>query len=180
MRIFIDMDGTLAKWNNVEFEQLFERGYFRNLDPNKALIRDVEYLIDCGKDVYILSAYLTESDHAKREKQAWLNQYLPELSSEKQIFVPCGIGKAEYLKRMRFSITNNDYLVDDYTKNLLEWKAAGGTGIKFLNGINHTRGTWNGLMLKGTFDEIDIKDYSLATLIFAEEYKRTGVIAIKQ
>lgn len=147
MRIFVDMDGTLAKWNNVEFEQLFEEGYYRNLEPNKKLLDEVNNLISQGEDIYILSAYLTESNYAKKEKEEWVKQYLPELPKEKQIFVPYGTNKAEYLKEHYSPITNEDYLIDDYTKNLLEWKELGGTGIKYINGINHTRKTWNGLMI---------------------------------
>ena len=44
-------------------------------------------------------------------------------------------------------LNSNDYLIDDYTKNLIDWKQSGGTGIKFLNGINHTNKTWQGLLL---------------------------------
>ena len=39
-------------------------------------------------------------------------------------------------------------MIDDHTKNLLDWKGAGGTGIKFLNGINHIKGVWQGLLLR--------------------------------
>ena len=36
MRLFVDMDGTLAKWNEVQYEeQLLEEGYYRNLKPNQ-------------------------------------------------------------------------------------------------------------------------------------------------
>lgn len=156
MRIFVDMDGTLAKWNNVEFEQLFEKGYYRNLEPNEYLLNNVNNLIRQGEDIYILSAYLTESDYAKKEKQEWVKQYLPELPEEKQIFVPYGTNKAEYLKEHYSPITNEDYLIDDYTKNLLEWKEYGGTGVKYLNGINHTKGTWKGITTNGYIDTIFI------------------------
>ena len=33
--------------------------------------------------------------------------------------------------------------MDDYTKNLLTWEPPA-IGIKLLNGINHTNGTWKG------------------------------------
>lgn len=147
MRIFVDMDGTLAQWNNVEFEQLFEQGYYRNLKPNQALIDDVRSLINKGEDVYILSAYLSDSEYAKAEKEEWVRQYLPELKEGNKIFVPYGTNKAEYLKEHYSPIKADDYLIDDYTQNLLEWKEYGGTGVKYLNGINHTRGTWQGLYL---------------------------------
>ena len=41
MRIFVDMDGTLAKWNNVEFEELFEEGYYRNLEADEKILNEV-------------------------------------------------------------------------------------------------------------------------------------------
>ena len=144
MRIFVDMDGTLAQWHNVEFEQLFEEGYYLNLEPNQEVLADVNQLIRQGKDVYILSAYLTESEYALQEKQEWVKKYLPDFPKEKQIFVPYGEDKANYLKKNYSPITSEDYLLDDYTKNLLEWESFGGSGIKYLNGINHTRGTWQG------------------------------------
>lgn len=181
MRIFVDMDGTLAKWNNVEFEQLFEQGYYRNLKPNMDIVNEVNKLISMNKDIYVLSAYLTESNYAKEEKKLWLKQYLPELKEENQIFVPYGTNKAEYLKKNYSPINNSDYLIDDYTNNLLEWKEYGGIGVKYLNGINHTRGTWKGLMISydynnslqaGLIPNTNFNKYPLSSLVLAEELKK--------
>lgn len=176
MRIFVDMDGTLAKWNNVEFEQLFEEGYYRNLAPNVELLNEVNSLIRQGEDVYILSAYLTESEYAKKEKQEWVKQYLPELIEEKQIFVPYGTNKAEYLKEHYSPITNDDYLIDDYTKNLLEWKEYGGIGVKYLNGINHTRGTWQGLRIYEKTTKYN--NTGLLNFVLSEKMKAEGITLI--
>ena len=175
MRLFVDMDGTLAKWNNVEFEQLFEEGYYRNLEPNLALINDVKALVASGVDVYILSAYLTESEYALDEKKEWVEYFLPELPEEQRIFVPYGTNKAEYLRNNYSPITSEDYLIDDYTQNLLEWKEYGGVGVKYLNGINHTRGTWNGLFVNREPSGLDvIEDTSLYGLVLAEKFKEHG------
>lgn len=38
-RIFVDMDGTLAKWNDVATEVLYEKGYYANLEPKLFFIR---------------------------------------------------------------------------------------------------------------------------------------------
>ena len=169
------MDGTLAKWNNVEFEQLFEEGYYRNLEPNLALINDVKTLIASGIDVYILSAYLTESEYALDEKKEWVEYFLPELPEEHRIFVPYGTNKAEYLRNNYSPITSEDYLIDDYTQNLLEWKEYGGVGVKYLNGINHTRGTWNGLFVNREPSGLDvIEDTSLYGLVLSERLKEQG------
>ena len=87
----------------------------------------------------ILSAYLADSPYALKEKQEWLKQYLPWVDAGHCLFMPCGESKAEYVPE---GIRITDYLLDDYTKNLREWAAAGGTGIKLLNGINNTQNTW--------------------------------------
>ena len=35
MRIFIDMDGTLAEWKNIESnKELYKEGYYSSLKPN--------------------------------------------------------------------------------------------------------------------------------------------------
>lgn len=144
-RIFIDMDGTLAEWKNVEsVNELYEKGYYESLKPNKYILNETKKLISDGKDIYILSSFLIDSKYALREKNKWLDNYLPELEKNKRIFVPYGEVKYKYLPT---GITNDDYLIDDYTKNLLDWNRAGGQGIKFVNGINHLKGVWKGLLI---------------------------------
>lgn len=146
MRIFIDMDGTLAKWGTIESnEELYRKDYYKNLEPNYDILTDVKRLICDNKNVYILSHYLTDSDYAKADKEQWLEKYLPELDKSKRIFIPYGASKAAFVDKNYGAITSTDYLVDDFTQNLIEWKLYGGTGIKYINGINHTRKTWKGL-----------------------------------
>lgn len=175
MRMFIDMDGTLAKWNNVEFEQLFEKGYYRNLEPNWDLVDIVNKLISEGEKIYVLSAYLPDSAYALEEKQEWLRQYLPDLSEYHQIFVPYDTNKAEYLAK-NTPITKQDYLIDDYTKNLQEWQMYGGTGVKYLNGINHTKGTWRGFVINEKSPLCNRTD--LFTFVVGEKLKDYGVSMI--
>ena len=145
-RFFIDMDGTLAEWRDIKSNsELYQKGYYESLKPNNYLLEEVKKLIKEGKDIYVLSSFLSDSDYALKEKNIWLNKYLPELPVQKRIFVPYGDVKYKYLPS---KITSFDYLIDDHTKNLLDWKEAGGTGIKFLNGINHIKGVWQGLLLR--------------------------------
>lgn len=145
-RFFIDMDGTLAEWRDIKSNsELYQKGYYESLKPNNYLLEEVKNLIKEGKDIYILSSFLSDSDYALKEKNIWLNKYLPELPVQKRIFVHYGDVKYKYLPS---KITSFDYLIDDHTKNLLDWKEAGGTGIKFLNGINHIKGVWQGLLLR--------------------------------
>lgn len=148
-RLFVDMDGTLAVWNHIDTsEELYEKGYYRNLSPMQEVINVVKSIIEAGEvDVYILSAYLTDSKYALEEKKAWLEVYLPEIKTDNHIFVKYGENKSAYIKD---GISKNDYLLDDYTKNLIEWNQQDGTSIKLLNGINHTNKTWQGEMYDGS------------------------------
>ena len=141
-RLFVDMDGTLAEFKTVDtLETLYEKDYFINLKPNENVLGAIKQLIaDNDFDVYILSAYLTDSRYALEEKNAWLDKYLPELPQEKRLFVPCGTDKSVAVPGL---IRPDDYLLDHYTKNLSEWEPPA-RGIKLINGINHTNGTWQG------------------------------------
>lgn len=140
-RLFVDMDGTLAVFTPVdELETLYQEGYFRNLDPHINVVEAVREIINNYPEieVHILSAYLTDSQYALREKNAWLDQYLPEIDQSHRIFGPCGSDKKEWIPG---GIRTTDHLLDDYTKNLNNWQPPA-RGIKLLNAINHTRGTW--------------------------------------
>lgn len=141
------MDGTLAEWKNAEsFESLFEKGYFRSLKPHMNLINAVKEIIKQNEiDTFILSAYLIESKYALNEKNEWINEFIPEIDKEHRVFVPCGESKRNFIDS---NSGTEHYLLDDYTLNLNEWTLPGildkFEGIKFVNGINDTRGSWNG------------------------------------
>lgn len=146
-RLFVDMDGTLAKYQPVDtMEILFEEGYFRNLEPQQNVVDAVKKIIKEHPEiqVYIMSSVLSDSKYALQEKNEWLDKYLPEIDSEHRIFPPCGENKLDYVPN---GIRSTDYLLDDYTNNLALWEPPA-KGIKILNGINHTNETWKGNMLR--------------------------------
>lgn len=145
-RLFVDMDGTLGAFTPVDtFETLYEQGFFTNVAPHKNVVEAIRAIITTRPDieVFVLSAYLADSRYALEEKNGWLKKELPDLDAGHKIFVPCGYNKAEYLSyKFAGGVRPTDFLLDDYTRNLNQWAQAGGHGIKLLNGINHTRGTW--------------------------------------
>lgn len=145
IRVFVDMDGTLAKFQNVDtLETLYEEGYFLNLPPQPAVVEAVKRLADDPRvEVFILSSALSDSKYALTEKQAWLDRYLPEIDWMHRIFPPCGEDKKMHIPD---GIRTTDCLLDDYTRNLSRWEPPA-KGIKLLNGINHTKGTWQGAMV---------------------------------
>jgi len=145
MRIFIDMDGTMVAWGRIDTpEDLLQKGYYRNLPPYENVVNAVKHLLADGVPVYSLSAYLTESKYALPEKKEWLEEFVPEIPVGRRLFCPCGAEKSDYIRQTTGYFNSGDFLLDDYSPNLHSWKKSGGVGIKLMNGINGTKGTWHG------------------------------------
>jgi hypothetical protein len=157
-RLYVDMDGTLCQFRPVRrVETLLARGYFRKLPPQEAVVQAVRTLAadKSAPEIHILTSFLTDSLYAVQEKKGWLTEHLPEIPAERIIFTPCGVekgcvahwrswdGEGRELHYGGLALGENDCLLDDYTKNLLAWTPPG-RGIKLLNGINHSKGTWQG------------------------------------
>lgn len=173
-RLFVDMDGTLAEFKPVDtLETLYEKDYFLNLKPNENVLGAIKQLIAQNDiDVYILSAYLSDSHYALYEKNAWLDKYLPELPQEKRLFVPCGTDKSVVVPGR---IKHDDYLLDDYTKNLSEWEPPA-RGIKLINGINHTNGTWQGDKIQFTHSPEEISNMILSVMKGEEHFYEDKIV----
>ena len=140
-RLYVDIDGTLAEFKVVDtLETLYEQGYFLNLKPNENVVEAIKLIVAENDDieVFIMSSILSDSRYALDEKNAWLNKYLPEIDKEHRIFPPCGRDKKEYVSD---GIKQDDFLLDDYSHNLTLWEPPG-RGIKIMNGINGTKGSW--------------------------------------
>ena len=141
-RLFVDMDGTLAKFKKVdELEELYEKGYFVKLMPQRNVVNAIREIVLMGRDldVFILSAFLSDSSYALEEKNEWIEKYLPEIDREHRLFIPCGLDKREFIG----NLSREDILLDDYTLNLNSWSVLG-KGIKLVNDINDTHKSWDG------------------------------------
>lgn len=153
-RLFVDMDGTLAEFRKLHIdvdelediqttqerlqEILRTPGYFRSLNPQTNVVEAVRRLAEGGEvEVFVITCYL-EHCSALYEKNEWLDEYLSVIDKEHRIFVPDGKNKSCYVPGY---VNKNDFLLDDYTYNLCDWNVFG-TGIKLLNGINNTNGSW--------------------------------------
>ena len=172
-RLFVDMDGTLAEWRNIQIsleeyedvslmpkkinELLATPGYFYSLQPHKNVVDAIKQLIKSGEiEVFILSCCLptTLKSSPKKEKERWLKKYLPEIDKKHIICVPDGFDKRLFVPD---SVKESDYLFDDYTHNLQLWEQSG-KGIKLLNNVNSNRGTWKGNQINFEKTGIEIAD----------------------
>lgn len=144
-RVYFDLDGTLAEWKAAAtMQELQRKDYFFCLQPTNLVPFANRLAKHPDIEVMTLSQYLPDT-YALEDKNRWCDIHVPNIDQEHRIFVPCGIGKPEYIqKALRCSLSEDDILIDDYSKNLTEWSAAGGTAIKWLNGINGNGGTFQG------------------------------------
>jgi len=135
-RIFVDMDGTLARFHDEDryLERMWEQGFFEQLKPFENAVDTVKLLAkDPNVEVYILSAAIeVEPPYCVAQKHAWLDRYLPEVDKQHRIFTAVGENKAELIPQ---GIRKSDVLIDDYNKNLDEWQQYGGHSVKFVNNI---------------------------------------------
>lgn len=148
-RIFFDSDGVLATWNqDASIEEVASPGYFANLIPMENPVMALKRMVEMKDkyEVFILSSVF-EDKHSIMDKNIWIDRYLPEVDRKHRIYVPYSRTKTEYIQAYTGYRSENDVLVDDFTKNLSEWH---GIGIKMLNGINWTKGTWNGFIISHT------------------------------
>lgn len=148
IKIFIDMDGTIAKFNvrNAINRFATEQKFFSKLSAYKG-IETIDKLASQG-NIYIISASPNERTDA--DKREWLNRYLPSLKSENIIFCRIGENKAKVIKdKLNITIDKTCFLLDDYTKNLIEWKQLNGIGIKRITSkADNSTKKWQGYCLR--------------------------------
>lgn len=147
-KIFLDLDGTLAKFNVRNALNRFqtEKGFFANLKAYKG-IENINELAKKG-NVYIISA--SPNEQADKDKATWIDLFLPNLPKSNICFCRLGKNKAKEIKKNLNIIINKEcVLLDDYTKNLVEWESVGGVGIKRLTSVaNNKSGRWKGLAIR--------------------------------
>jgi len=151
--LYVDMDGTLCKFYERALcvERCREPGFFRTLSPYENLVKALQILRNTpveGKEnyrVFILSAVY--DGNAGEDKEYWVRRYVCQ--DIPILFTPVDVSKADFVRGLfgGSQPTENDYLLDDYSKNLIEWTEAGGIAIKFGNELN-CRG-WNGYNFSG-------------------------------
>lgn len=148
-RLFLDMDGVLARYLTIEeigsIRRIYEPGYFKNLPAMIGMTHAVQMLRKSDPvEVHILSSVLPEEKNpsALSEKKLWLSRFFP-VEEERQHFV-------QYLEGMsckgEFAESKTDILIDDDIVNLSAWAENGGTAIRMVNEIR-LKAWWHGVNL---------------------------------
>ncbi|MBD5556851.1 MAG: hypothetical protein HDQ95_16300 [Roseburia sp.] len=173
IRLFVDLDGTAAEFRVVDtLEVLYEEGYFLNLLPQQNVVDAIRHIIreHPEVEVNILSAVLTDSKYALSEKNAWIDRYLPEITPEHRIFPPCGADKKDFIED---GVGPTDFLLDDYSVNLQSWEPPA-RGIKLMNGINGTKGTWQSDKLSIMKDGAELAGNLMQIMTAGEHFEDIG------
>ena len=146
-RIFLDLDGTLARFNVRNALERFktEKGFFAKLLAYKN-IESINEMAKVG-NVYIISA--SPNEQADNDKMQWVQKYLPNIPIANIVFCRLGENKAEIIKQRTGVDIKGNILLDDYTHNLEQWESAGGVGIKRLTRCaDNSTGKWKGLTIR--------------------------------
>lgn len=137
---------ALIEWKAVSsYDELYEKGYFSSLEPYQTVVDAIQLIHEeiPVVDIFTLSAVLPDSLHSIPEKNVWLDNHMPFIDEQHRLFTWNGTPKHGAAPG---GIRLHDTLLDDYSKNLFEWEAdaavTGAKGVKLLNGINGTQGTW--------------------------------------
>lgn len=161
----VDLDGTIANFDNSATpEQLLESEFFYTREPQMKLINNINYLRKKRVvEVFVLSAYLTDNEYPLRDKNRWCDTWF-NVDKEHRIFVPNAQNKATYFEKATGrKIDKRFIMLEDYTPALKNFQAAGGSTIKFMNGVNGNNGTYRGVKL--CRDDVEKHPYALTAAI---------------
>lgn len=164
------MDGTIViydksayKKKSVDASPAFitkDAHYFRTCRPDPRALEAFRILLkngcNCGIVTSVWQENLVIQNEQIADKSEWLIEHVGDIGIDFPV-VFAGYDKAMAIKTAGLWLDDEpNILIDDYKKNLSQWDRAGGTAVKYLNGINSP---WNGRMIKSDMTPHDIAEY---------------------
>ncbi|MCM1295866.1 MAG: hypothetical protein NC311_10020 [Muribaculaceae bacterium] len=149
--VFFDMDGVLAKYDwgayltetrpGVKLYMDESLHYFRSCEPDQTAINLLKAFLDDGRRAYILTSVRQDLPWVRYDKVWWLLKHVPWVDPSTRLIVTSGDkAQAAAARAKTAGLNRNMLLFDDFNPNLDDWRRAGGTPVKYLNGVN-TPGT---------------------------------------
>lgn len=128
--VYIDMDNTVALFckkgeDKLSLERIYEQEFWENLEVMDNCQISIPLMQMLGIRVIALSA-CSDSPYCKLGKITWIEKNLPSINTKKDLIL-CNVGenKSNFAEDIGSSI-----LIDDYGKNLKQWREAGGIAVK--------------------------------------------------
>lgn len=139
--LFFDMDGTMFKFKDCEEGAWNTPGFFKDMMPHVAVCRAIDALAYSYRDnIYVLTA-TPEHLWAREEKLEMCRHCIPNVVEDHIILAPLGTPKPLAVPQ---GVSQRTYLVDDFTRNLVDWGSAGGVPVKCITSRNNRRNIWEG------------------------------------
>lgn len=148
-RYFFDADGVLMHYERDAYVGENPRWlrknehYFRNLEPDRKMLKVFDELNRIFRytqdELFILSSLSNNgmifNEHL-HDKLVSFNTWYPYMDID-HIIISVGPKRdvVEYITNN--PVSSKDILIDDWNKNLEEWKKSNGTSVKYCNGINN-------------------------------------------
>lgn len=139
--------------------------YYENLTPDMRIISVYQNLQTRYRLPVIVLTNITDmeplsTEHAN-DKYKWTKKHLPYLNMDNQFF-PIQIPKCQFaIWKLQRPLMKTDILISDYNHDLVPWENAGGTGVKYLNGIN-SEDSFPGAKIYPEWSTDQIQDYILS------------------
>lgn len=148
---FFDMDGVLALYDWDAYTTVSRPGiklyedehehYFRTCTPDPVGISILELFCRYGHRVYLLTAIRSDLPWIRYDKIYWLRKHIPWVDPSTRLIITSGDKvQAATARAKTAGLSKGMMLLDDFNPNLRDWELAGGTAVKYLNGVN-TPGT---------------------------------------
>lgn len=170
--LFVDMDGTVARFYEHSncLEAMYESGFFRCLNAYPVMAAVIKACI-IHPDIRVIfhSTVPKGSEFGAEDKAVWLSELFFDTPDYEVILRYSPSNKAfaaqEWLGR---ELTDHDILFDDYSKNLREWGACGGSCIKCVNEIQDApdANSWQGIRISVDEDVLSIEQKLYAVFGF--------------
>lgn len=145
-----DMDGVIVKYDRdgyikqedglMPFEEP-DGHYFYDREEDEDALELFRKCVKMMPDETTIITTVSKEPNIRYEqtidKMGWIHERVPAFDVGSK-FLALSNDKHNFIKDIRgMSLNKRDILIDDYNPNLFKWMLAGGTAIKYINGINN-------------------------------------------